>query len=50
MLSWQIVPTVLPELLMARDPEKSGRAMEAMLQMKKLDIARLKRAYTEAGD
>ena len=49
-VSWQVVPTVLPELLMGANPEKSGRAMEAMLQMKKLDIARLKRAYAEAGD
>ena len=49
-VSWQIVPTVLPELLMGANPKKSGRAMEAMLQMKKLDIARLKRAYAEAGD
>jgi len=41
-VSWQVVPTVLPELLMDPDPRKSGRTMEAMLQMKKLDIARLK--------
>jgi predicted 3-demethylubiquinone-9 3-methyltransferase (glyoxalase superfamily) len=38
-LSWQIVPTVLPELV-----KKSGRVMEALLQMKKLDIAALQRA------
>ena len=44
-VSWQVVPTVLSEMLTDRDPGKSGRAMEAMLQMKKLDIARLKRAY-----
>ncbi len=44
-VSWQIVPRILPELLMDPDPVKSGRVMEAMLQMKKLDIAALERAY-----
>jgi predicted 3-demethylubiquinone-9 3-methyltransferase (glyoxalase superfamily) len=44
-VSWQVVPAVLPELLMDPDPGKSGRAMEAMLRMKKLDIATLKRAH-----
>jgi predicted 3-demethylubiquinone-9 3-methyltransferase (glyoxalase superfamily) len=44
-LSWQIVPTVLPELLSDPDPEKSGRVMKAMLMMKKLDIRALKQAY-----
>ena len=44
-LSWQVVPTVLPKLLMDPDPAKSKRAMEAMLQMKKLDIAALRRAH-----
>jgi predicted 3-demethylubiquinone-9 3-methyltransferase (glyoxalase superfamily) len=43
-LSWQVVPTVLVELMSDPDKEKSGRAMEAMLQMKKLDIAELERA------
>jgi predicted 3-demethylubiquinone-9 3-methyltransferase (glyoxalase superfamily) len=43
-LSWQVVPTLLPELLMDRDPKKRERAMQAMLQMKKLDIAALERA------
>jgi predicted 3-demethylubiquinone-9 3-methyltransferase (glyoxalase superfamily) len=43
-LSWQIVPDVLPELLSDPDPEKSQRVMEAMLQMKKLDIGALERA------
>jgi predicted 3-demethylubiquinone-9 3-methyltransferase (glyoxalase superfamily) len=43
--SWQIVPRVLVEMVMDPDPAKSGRVMEAMLQMKKLDIAELKRAY-----
>ena len=44
-LSWQIVPTVLPELLSDPDPVKSQRVMRAMLQMTKLDIAKLKEAY-----
>ena len=44
-LSWQVVPTVLPELIRDPDPQKSGRVMEALLQMKKLDIAKLKRAH-----
>ena len=42
--SWQIVPRVLVEIMGGSDAEKSGRAMNAMLQMKKLDIAALKRA------
>jgi predicted 3-demethylubiquinone-9 3-methyltransferase (glyoxalase superfamily) len=44
-LSWQVVPTVLAEMMSDPDKEKSGRAMEAMLQMKKLDIAELQRAF-----
>jgi predicted 3-demethylubiquinone-9 3-methyltransferase (glyoxalase superfamily) len=43
-LSWQVVPTVLPEMLQDQNAEKSQRAMKAMLQMRKLDIAALKRA------
>jgi predicted 3-demethylubiquinone-9 3-methyltransferase (glyoxalase superfamily) len=44
-VSWQIVPTVLRELLSDSDPAKSRRVMEAMLQMKKIDIEGLKKAY-----
>jgi predicted 3-demethylubiquinone-9 3-methyltransferase (glyoxalase superfamily) len=44
-VSWQIVPIVLPEMLGDSDPERAGRVMEALLRMKKLDIAELKRAY-----
>jgi predicted 3-demethylubiquinone-9 3-methyltransferase (glyoxalase superfamily) len=44
-MSWQVVPSELIEMINDPDREKSGRAMEAMLQMKKLDIAALKRAY-----
>ena len=43
--SWQVVPRVLIEMMSDPDAEKSGRAMKAMLQMKKIDIAELKRAY-----
>ena len=44
-VSWQIVPRVLIELIGDPDPARSGRVMEAMLQMKKIDIAAVKRAY-----
>jgi predicted 3-demethylubiquinone-9 3-methyltransferase (glyoxalase superfamily) len=43
-LSWQIIPTALPRLLQDPDPKKAKRVMEAMLQMKKIDIARLEAA------
>ncbi len=46
-LSWQIVPTILIEMLQDKDPERSQRVMKAMLQMKKLDIAGLERAYQQ---
>ena len=46
-LSWQIVPTVLTEMLKDEDTEKGKRVTRAMLQMKKLDIETLKRAYEE---
>jgi predicted 3-demethylubiquinone-9 3-methyltransferase (glyoxalase superfamily) len=45
-LSWQIIPTVLFDLIQDPDPEKSKRAMQAMLQMKKIDIEGLKRGYS----
>jgi predicted 3-demethylubiquinone-9 3-methyltransferase (glyoxalase superfamily) len=44
-LSWQITPTTLLELLNDPDPEKSRRVMEAMLQMTKIDIAKLRQAH-----
>jgi len=43
-MSWQVIPSVLPRLISDPDPAKSGRAMQAMLQMKKIDIAKLERA------
>ncbi len=45
-VSWQIVPTRLIEMLADPNSAKSQRAMAAMLQMKKIDIAKLERAYT----
>src|SRR5687767_5601450 len=47
-LSWQIIPTVLSELLGDPDREKAGRAMQAMLQMKKIDIKGLQQAFNGA--
>jgi predicted 3-demethylubiquinone-9 3-methyltransferase (glyoxalase superfamily) len=44
-VSWQVVPTALVEMMSDPDKEKAGRAMEAMLQMKKIDIAELRRAF-----
>ncbi len=43
-LSWQIVPSVLPQLLSDPDPEKTQRVMKALRKMKKLDILALKQA------
>jgi predicted 3-demethylubiquinone-9 3-methyltransferase (glyoxalase superfamily) len=47
--SWQVVPTVLPEMLTDCDYKKSQRVMKAMLQMKKIDIEELERAYDGKG-
>jgi predicted 3-demethylubiquinone-9 3-methyltransferase (glyoxalase superfamily) len=44
-LSWQIVPTVLGEMMQDKNPEKTNRVMQAILQMKKIDIKTLKQAY-----
>jgi predicted 3-demethylubiquinone-9 3-methyltransferase (glyoxalase superfamily) len=44
-VSWQIVPAVLGELLSGSDPSRSGRVMQALMQMKKLDIRTLQQAY-----
>ncbi len=46
-VTWQIVPTILGELLQGKDAAKSARAMKAMMQMIKLDIAALRKAYHE---
>ena len=44
-VSWQVVPSVLGELLKGTDPARSGRVMQALMQMKKLDIKTLQQAY-----
>lgn len=46
-VSWQIVPTVLGEMLQDKDPKKSERVMKALLQMKKIDIKGLQQAYKQ---
>src|SRR6266545_7036417 len=46
-LSWQVNPTILGKMLSDPDPKKSRRVMEAMLKMKKIDIAALKQAYAQ---
>ena len=46
-LSWQVVPTVLTEMIQDKDPAKAKRVMEAMLKMHKLDIRTLKQAYEQ---
>jgi predicted 3-demethylubiquinone-9 3-methyltransferase (glyoxalase superfamily) len=48
-VSWQIVPDILPRLLKEKDPERSQRVMQAMLQMVKLDIKALKAAARDDG-
>jgi predicted 3-demethylubiquinone-9 3-methyltransferase (glyoxalase superfamily) len=47
-VSWQIIPTRLPELLADPDREKSQRVMEAMLKMRKIEIGELERAAAAA--
>ena len=44
-LSWQVIPTALPEMLKDKDHEKSRRVMKVMFQMKKIDIGMLEKAY-----
>lgn len=46
-VSWQIIPSVLGEMLGDKDPEKAGRAMQAMLKMNKIIIADLEEAYDQ---
>jgi predicted 3-demethylubiquinone-9 3-methyltransferase (glyoxalase superfamily) len=46
-LSWQIIPSALGEMLNDKDPQKSKRVMEAMMQMGKIDIKILKQAYDQ---
>jgi predicted 3-demethylubiquinone-9 3-methyltransferase (glyoxalase superfamily) len=46
-VSWQIVPTVLGEMMQDENADRAARVMKAMLQMDKLDVAGLKRAYEQ---
>jgi len=46
-VSWQIIPTALGQMLGDKDPQKSQNVMQAMLQMTKIDIAALRRAYEQ---
>ena len=46
-LSWQIIPSALGEMMNDDDDEKSGRVMKAMLQMNKIDIGGLRKAYEQ---
>jgi len=48
-LSWQIVPNALTEMLSDPDPQKASRVMQSMLQMRKIEIAELRRAYDAAA-
>jgi predicted 3-demethylubiquinone-9 3-methyltransferase (glyoxalase superfamily) len=47
-LSWQIIPSALSKMISDSDVAKSGRVMNALMEMKKLDIATLQRAYESA--
>jgi predicted 3-demethylubiquinone-9 3-methyltransferase (glyoxalase superfamily) len=46
-LSWQIIPSALGKMLGDKDPKKANRVMQAMLQMAKIDIKKLKQAYDQ---
>jgi hypothetical protein len=46
-VSWQVVPSILIAMLNDHDPAKSQRTMQAVLQMKRIDIDKLKRAYAD---
>lgn len=48
-VTWQIIPTVLGELMQDKDPEKSRRVVQAMLQMSKIDIDTLLHAHRGEG-
>ena len=46
-VSWQIIPTALGQMLQDEDPQKAGNVMQVMLQMSKIDIEALRRAYEQ---
>jgi predicted 3-demethylubiquinone-9 3-methyltransferase (glyoxalase superfamily) len=47
-LSWQIVPTRFMQMMQDKDPKRTQRVMQAMMTMKKFDLARLEQAYAQA--
>ena len=47
-LTWQIIPKALPEMLQDKDRSRAKRVMDVMMQMKKIDVAELQRAYEAA--
>ncbi len=47
-LSWQIIPTILSKLMGDKNPKKANAVMQAMLQMKKIDIKGLQQAYDQS--
>ncbi len=47
-LSWQIIPTILGKLMGDKNPKKAGAAVQAMLQMKKIDIKALQQAFDQS--
>jgi predicted 3-demethylubiquinone-9 3-methyltransferase (glyoxalase superfamily) len=49
-LSWQVSPIVLAEMLADKDAAKSQRVMKAMMEMEKIDIVALKKAYESGND
>jgi predicted 3-demethylubiquinone-9 3-methyltransferase (glyoxalase superfamily) len=48
-VSWQVAPRAIADMLTDRDTERAGRVMEAMMPMKKIDLAELERAYQGVG-
>ena len=46
-LSWQIIPTAFAEMMRDKDGAKTQRVMKALMQMKKLDIGKMKQAYEQ---
>jgi predicted 3-demethylubiquinone-9 3-methyltransferase (glyoxalase superfamily) len=47
-VTWQIIPRALPEMLQDKDPARAKRVMDAMMQMKKIDVSELQKAYGAA--
>jgi predicted 3-demethylubiquinone-9 3-methyltransferase (glyoxalase superfamily) len=48
-VTWQIIPKQLPDMLRDKDPARAKRVMDSMMQMKKIDLAELQRAYDDRG-